>query len=160
MFIWCGGERGSFVSFVFKISEAVTLALHTMVLLEYHSNSKLSTKEIAEIYEVSENHLSKVLQRLTKVGLVKSSRGPKGGVVLARQGGKITLLEIYEAFEGPIQVEQCLLDSYVCKKRSCLFGNLLVDLNKQVKQYLQEKTIAHVKNMCEGLPQSIKLKKK
>ena len=46
------------MSHVFKISEAATLALHTMVLLAYRSKERLSTKGIAETFCVSENHLS------------------------------------------------------------------------------------------------------
>ena len=61
-----------------KISEASSLAIHAMVFLAAKPGEKLSTSYIASEIKVSEAHLSKVLQRLNKVGLVVSSRGPSG----------------------------------------------------------------------------------
>jgi DNA-binding IscR family transcriptional regulator len=64
------------MSNVIKISEATTLALHTMFYLYLKKDQLVSTKEIAAMFGFSENHLAKVLQRLVKVGYVASIRGP------------------------------------------------------------------------------------
>ncbi len=119
-----------------KISEAASLALHTMVLLAARPDKQISTREIANTVRASEAHLAKVMQRLTKAGLVISIRGPGGGFMLDRAGNQITLLEVYEAIDGPLGPGTCLIGSQACKGRECIMGNVLDSVGKQVKDYL------------------------
>ncbi|MCF8044104.1 MAG: Rrf2 family transcriptional regulator, partial [Desulfarculaceae bacterium] len=67
-----------------KISEAASLALHTMGLLASRPGEQVPTRELAARLKVSEAHLAKVMQRLGRAGLVRSQRGPKGGFALER----------------------------------------------------------------------------
>jgi len=91
------------MSGVLKISNAATIALHAMTYLAAFPDNKHMTKEIASLHQVSEAHLSKVLQRLTRAGLVKAVRGPKGGFSLAKSADEISLLEVYETIEGTLE---------------------------------------------------------
>ncbi len=79
-----------------RISEAASLALHATGLMAINPGKPMSTKVIAQSFEVSEAHLSKVLQRLGKVGLLNSARGPRGGFTLARDPKDINLLEVFK----------------------------------------------------------------
>jgi Rrf2 family protein len=85
------------MSNLFKVSEAASLALHAMLHIVANPNRPVSTREIASGMHASEAHLAKVLQRLARVGLARSTRGPKGGFVLGRPAETITLLDVYEA---------------------------------------------------------------
>jgi Rrf2 family protein len=91
--------------------------------------------------QVSEAHLSKVMQRLAKAGLVKSTRGPKGGFVLGEAGLSTSLLSIFEAIEGPIADASCLLTVSECPFRQCLFGGLLDRMTVEFKDYMKTKTL-------------------
>ena len=128
-----------------RISDAASLGLHTMVLLAAHEGKVIATGEIASVLHVSEAHLSKVLQRLDKTGLVRSVRGPRGGFALAKSGRAITLLEVYEAIEGPLVATECLLGSPVCG-RNCILGGLLDGVNRQVKDYFAGTSLASLVN--------------
>ena len=134
---------------IIKISEAATLALHTMYFLSITTDRLVSTKEIATTFSISENHLAKVLQRLAKTGLVDSIRGPKGGFNLSKSSDEITLLQIYEAIEGPLELSDCLLDKPICGGGdSCVIFNGLLDLlNKQVKDYMGQKKLSELRNL-------------
>ena len=121
---------------VIKFSEAASLGMHAMVLLVREPGKVFSTKEMARKLEVSGAHLSKVLQRLTKAGLVRSVRGPKGGFVFERDNGDPTLLEVYEAIDGRLVESKCLLGNPVCSREGCILGGLLGSANKEVKGYL------------------------
>ena len=123
---------------VLKISEAASLALHTVVFLAAHPDQPESTRAIASILGVSEAHLSKVLQRLTRAGLVRSTRGPRGGFTLARSSEEMTLLEVYEVMEGALTQSQCLLSKPVCGERGCILGGLLIAIDQQVSDYLAQ----------------------
>ena len=119
-----------------RLTDAAALAFHAMVLIAQRPKALVSTGEIASTLGASEAHLSKVLQRLTRAGLLQSTRGPKGGFALARPAGRISLLQVYEAIEGPFRPTSCLLGHPVCAGRSCIFGNLLTNINREVHEYL------------------------
>lgn len=127
-----------------RISEATSLALHTMVLLAANQERLRSTKAIASALDVSEAHLAKVLQRLARVGLVRSTRGPNGGFALDSHPDEVTLLEVYEAIEGPLVPTDCLLAVPVCGDNGCILGDLLETVNKQVKDYLAGTTLSRL----------------
>lgn len=121
---------------VLRISEAATLALHTLALLAARPGEILSTHKIATRLEASEAHLAKVLQRLARMGLVRSIRGARGGFVLGKEPAEVTLLEAYEAIDGPLRPSTCLMGHKVCRDRGCILGNLLEEINHDVKQHL------------------------
>jgi Rrf2 family protein len=122
---------------VMQISEAASLALHSMALLASRPKKVFSVKEIASKLQVSEAHLSKVLQRLSRMGLVRSNRGPKGGFVLGKKGDEITLLEVYEAIDGPLTSNRCLFEAPICSGEQCIFGDLLLTTNNRYRAYLE-----------------------
>lgn len=124
------------MSSVLRISEAGSLALHSMAFLAAKPDQSVTTREIADRFHVSEAHLSKVLQRLTKAGLVKSTRGPKGGFTMAKPADKILLLDVYESIEGPFTSRKCLLGTPVCGDNKCILGGLLEKIDTQLKEYL------------------------
>ncbi len=126
------------MSSVLRVSEAAAVGLHAMVLLAARPGHLLSNREIASVLRVSAAHLSKVLQRLGKAGMVRSTRGPGGGFVLAPGAEDATLLKVYEAIEGPLRPDKCLLDTAICGGRNCIFGDLLKSLNRKTRQYLAQ----------------------
>lgn len=65
-------------------------------------------REISRATAIPETFLSKVFQRLVTKGLIRSRRGFRGGFRLARPAGRITLREIVEALQGPIEFHRCL----------------------------------------------------
>lgn len=123
------------MSSLLKISDAASLALHAMVYLASHEDRPVSTGEIAEVFDISRAHLSKVMQWLSRDGLVDSIRGPKGGFVLGEDPEKITLLDVYESIEGPLEQTECLLETPVCGG-CCILGDLLESVNDQVARRL------------------------
>jgi len=132
------------MSNILKISEAASLALHTAVFLAENPKKLVSTKDIASALQVSEAHLSKVLQRLVKVGLAKSTRGPKGGFMLGKDSDTVSLLDVYEAIEGSLILRDCLFGIRICAGKSCILGGLVETLNKQVKEYLAKTKLSEL----------------
>jgi len=136
------------VGSLLKISEGTSLALHTMVLLAARGPRRVPTKQLAADLRASEAHLAKVLQRLVHVGLATSVRGPKGGFALARPAASITLLEVYEAIEGPLTACECLLDQPVCGFRKCILGGVVGYVNGKVRDYLAGKRLSQLRSLC------------
>jgi Rrf2 family protein len=134
---------------ILKISDAASLAVHTMVLLAAEPERVHSTHEIAQELGVSEAHLSKVLQRLGKAGFVRSIRGPRGGFVPADGIGEVRLLDVYESIEGPLRLKTCLLDKPICKGNGCIFGELLKTVNSEVRGHLSRTRLADVTHIVK-----------
>jgi Rrf2 family protein len=132
------------MSSVLKISEATSLALHSMAFLAAKPEQATTTKEIAARFNVSEAHLSKVLQRLTKAGFVESTRGPKGGFALSRPADEISLLDVYEFMEGPLTSRKCLLGTPVCRGNECILGGLLETVDRQLRDYLSKAKLSEL----------------
>ena len=132
---------------IMHLSDAATLAIHTMVMLACNPKTSRTVAEMAQAHGASESHLAKVMQRLTRVGLVHSTRGPKGGCRLACDPRTVTLLTVYEAIEGPLEKTECLLDKRVCSGESCVMGDMLHEMDKHVRGYLSRthlSDLAHI----------------
>jgi Rrf2 family protein len=125
------------MSRVVRISEAASLALHAMAVLAENPGRNLPVKEIAATLGVSENHLSKVLQRLVRGGFLRSVRGPSGGFSLEDGADEVNLLQVYETVEGPLAPVKCLFARPICDGRHCLLGGLLEDANRGLRDRLE-----------------------
>ena len=83
------------------ISRKTDYAVRCMVYLA--QEQKLRTiDQIACETDSPEKFITKALQEISRIGLVKSFRGSKGGIMLGRRPEDITLLEIVEAVDGPV----------------------------------------------------------
>ncbi len=123
---------------VINISEATQLALHSMVYIAKSNGSSVTTKQIADTLGASDNHLSKVMQRLVKSGFVKSNRGPSGGFTMAMDPNVITLYDIYEAIEGKIDTNPCPFGKNECFFDKCIFGNEVSRLSNEFINYFRK----------------------
>ena len=123
------------MSSVFNLSEAASIAIHSMVMIA-SSKGKTNVGQVAERLNFSKHHVAKVMQRLVKVNIVKSNRGPSGGFELARPAAEINLLEIYEAVEGKMVSYDCPLGYDECAFEKCILGTIAHDMNRNFKQYL------------------------
>jgi len=130
------------------ISEAVTLAMHSMAVIASREGLS-SAHDISSMLGVSEFHLAKVLQRLAKNGLLKSSRGPQGGFTLGRKSDAVTLLDVYEAIEGPLKNNACLMRRKTCNKKSCILGNSISSMWSIFRKHLDSTKISDIAVMFQ-----------
>ena len=144
------------MSNVLKISEAASLALHGVTYLAANPGRPVPVAEISVTLKASEAHLSKVFQRMARSGYVKSTRGPKGGFVLAKAPQEITLLELYETIEGPLSDSRCLLEVPVCRGKECIFGRLLTKINREVREHLAKTSLSELTNLFKSKKRSVK----
>lgn len=131
---------------IIKITEATLIALHCLAFLSKDKAPKNSTRVISEKLKISENHLSKVLQRLTKAGFVKSVRGPAGGFSLYKSSKDISLYDIYKTMEGELIVTDCLMDPNKCIFNECIIGNINKKLSKQFIDFFKNKKLSEYTN--------------
>lgn len=124
-----------------KISEAGAMGLHAGVYLAANPERVCPAGEMAAALQVSAAHLVKVLQRLTRVGLVRTTRGPQGGYTLARPPARVSLRDVLEAIEGRLEPAACLLKHKVCEGRACILGDVIRVMNRRTMAYLTATTL-------------------
>jgi Rrf2 family protein len=91
-----------------QISRRTEYGLRAMVYLASKPQSAVVPfREIAVRMDVPQDFLAKILKKLVKERLAVSSRGAHGGYSLGRPAGDISMLEVIEAVEGPVQVNLC-----------------------------------------------------
>ena len=90
---------------------AVRAVLH---LAQMKDGERAATSMVAKDQRIPPSFLAKIISQLSIAGLLHTSRGARGGVTLARQPKDITLLEVVEAIDGPIQLNECVTDAGAC----------------------------------------------
>ena len=78
------------------------------------NNQRAATSTVAQEQNIPPSFLAKIISQLSIAGLLHTSRGARGGVTLAREPKEITLLEVIEAIDGPIQLNECVGDGGAC----------------------------------------------
>jgi Rrf2 family protein len=124
-----------------RMSEATAIGMHAMVVLA-DADRPLPAAETAGSLDVSPAHLSKVLQALSRAGLLEARRGPSGGYSLAKPPAQIRLLDIYEALEGPLRQDGCLFAKPICHRDRCALGDVVSGVRQRVFEYLRSTTVA------------------
>ncbi len=125
---------------ILKFSEAFSLGIHSVKIIK-SKEEKVSLNYLAEELNGSVAHLSKVMQRLVKAGIIQSSRGPKGGFEISQKFDKISFLQIYEIIEGKFPQGVCMFAKPACDGGDCLLGDLICKVNKEVFEHLKNNYI-------------------
>lgn len=98
-----------------QITRQADYAVRAVLYLAGLNNGRRApTSEIAREQRIPPSFLAKIVSQLSVAGVVQTSRGARGGVTLARSPGDITLLEVIEAIDGPILLNECVEDPSVC----------------------------------------------
>jgi len=91
-----------------QITRQADYALRAILYLsELEPNQRAATSHIAEQQHIPPSFLAKIISQLAIAGLIKTARGAKGGVELARAPEAISVLEVVEAIDGPISLNEC-----------------------------------------------------
>ena len=106
-------------------------------------DERIDAAGIAEKTGVTQRFTLKILHRLVQGGIVKSFKGNKGGYVLARSAGEITLLQVVEEIYGPLNLSRCHSDgSCGCTHPNgfCEYKDVFLDITKYMRKKLSEVT--------------------
>jgi Rrf2 family protein len=85
-----------------------------LYLARLGQDERAATSLIAQEQHIPPSFLAKIISQLSIAGLLHTSRGARGGVTLARSPGEITLLEVIEAIDGPIMLNECVGETGSC----------------------------------------------
>lgn len=119
-------------------------ALRTLMYLAA-TGRRATIADVAQLYDISANHIAKVVNQLARLGYVRSIRGIGGGIELARQPSDIRLGEIVKALEGNMHLLECVATDDVCAIQSfCSLKGVLAEAERVQFEYLNTVTLADV----------------
>jgi len=101
-----------------QLTRAADYAVRVMIhLAGLPPGMRASRGELARAAECPEQFLSKVLQSLTRAGLVISHRGNTGGFELPEGNRGASILNVVQAIEGPVRLNLCLTSDHTCSRQ-------------------------------------------
>lgn len=121
------------------ITQTAEYALRAVVFLADQEMPQ-TTSVIAEHTQVPAGYLAKVMQGLSKAGLVHSQRGLHGGFILLIPASQLTVLEVVNAVEPIRRYHECPLGLH--GKNLCPLHRKLDDAAKSIEELFGETTIA------------------
>jgi Rrf2 family protein len=86
-----------------------------LYLAKLNGADRAPTSQIAREQHIPPSFLAKIVSQLSVAGVVQTSRGARGGVSLSRPPSNITLLEVVEAIDGPITLNECVRNPNSCE---------------------------------------------
>jgi Rrf2 family protein len=133
-----------------QLTRAADYAVRVMIhLAGLPPGARASRGELAREAECTELFLSKVLQSLTRAGLVISHRGNTGGFELPEAQRGTSLLNVVQAIEGPVRLNLCLTSDHACgRQKSCPAHGVWVEAQEAMLGVLQSVSID---NLAEEL---------
>src|SRR5271155_5681354 len=121
-------------------------------LAEHGDQGACSAKDVADAYGIPHEALAKILQRLAKVGLVRSQHGMNGGYTLTRDPKMISAFEVIKAIDGPLFITSCVTVRGECGQTDrCTIREPLRRVNERIEQVLRRITILEMKEQEEVL---------
>ncbi len=91
-----------------RLSTQTDYAVRTVFeLAQREPGAVVQTRDIAAAQGLPEGYLAKVIQSLVRAGVLHSSRGTGGGVSLARPRAEISVRDVFEAIDGPLELHRC-----------------------------------------------------
>lgn len=116
-------------------------------------NGTASAKEIADSYGIPLPLLAKILQKLTKAGLLHSVAGTNGGYKLARHPALITALEVIHSIDGPIILTGCFTEHGRCdQSEKCTVREPLRKVHEAILHLLSSITISEMSGTKNETP--------
>lgn len=98
-----------------RLTNAADYAIRAMIHLAcIPEDGTAMASDIARVHGIPSSFAAKILRSLARAGLLRSTRGVKGGFALARSATDISLLDVVEAIEGPLELVDCTAEPCGC----------------------------------------------
>lgn len=135
-----------------KLSTKGRYGVKAMVDLAIHyGGAPVSIKTISQRQNISEYYLEQLFSPLRKAKLIKSIRGAQGGYILSKHPKDITVAEIMEILEGPIEISECI-DGVPCDNVDCCATRLLwKKIKNSIDEVMESVTLQDIVNDYEEI---------
>jgi len=126
-----------------KLSTRARYGTRALLDLALHSGERtVLLKDIARRQEISLPYLEHLISPLVAGGILKSTRGARGGVLLLRPPTEIKLSEVLELLEGSIAPVDCINNSKICPRSGfCVTRDIWIEMKMAMSHVLDSTTL-------------------
>ena len=139
-----------------KLSTRGKYGLYAMYYLAEHKDEGPQSLQSISSTGVPTPYLEQLLGNLRRAGLIHSVRGAQGGYQIARPPGEITILDVIDAMEGPLELSECMTDEGHCDRScQCPVRRVWQKLTDSINRELADVTLDEMlpaNNECEAIP--------
>jgi Rrf2 family protein len=125
-----------------KVEYALMALLHVDGL---DGEQVVSSKELAETYDLPVDLMGKVLQSLARHGFVEAHHGAKGGYRAVRVMSNISLGEVIQAIEGPVHLVKCQHDGDCVQLPHCSVRDPILKIHSRLQSFIHGISLAELK---------------
>jgi Rrf2 family protein len=144
---------------MFQLSRSGEYAIQTMVRLAMRNDEITTIGQIVQEEKIPESFVRKIVQQLIRGKLLKSKRGIRGGITLAKPPVSINVWDIIDITEGPIYFNKCIIGPQECAITSwCSVHPVWQEAQEKFIEVLQKKSIADLANKRKKLFHEFKMK--
>jgi Rrf2 family protein len=115
-----------------------------LFLARIGSSQRAATSQVAQNQRIPPSFLAKIVSQLSIAGLLHTSRGARGGVTLGREPKDITLLEVVEAIDGPIMLNECVNGGACTFEPDCPLRPIWRDTQEELVKRLKSTNFAQL----------------
>jgi len=131
---------------VIRLTKAGEYGLRAIrFLVESGDDHRISIGDISSAKNIPEPFLRKLFKPLVQNNIISSTRGVSGGVCLSRKPEDITVLEVVEALEGPLALNECLIEDNTCEfLQECGMHDVWVEAQSAMAKVLRSRNLTHL----------------
>jgi Rrf2 family protein len=133
-----------------KLSKKAEYALIGLLhMVRKAENELTNAKELASTYNIPQELMGKILQKLTKYGLIKSVQGVKGGYCLENSANQVSIGQVLKVIDGPIKIVKCIHKQQDCdcgQLDFCNIKNPMFIIQERIEQFFEEMTLNDLEN--------------
>ncbi len=134
-----------------KLSTRGKYGLYAMYYLAAHKDDGPQSLQNIATIGVPRQYLEQLLGNLRRAGLIGSVRGAQGGYQIARPPSQISVLDVIDALEGPLELSECMTDSSACdRSRGCPVRRTWQKLTDSINRELAGVTLGDMFDECEA----------
>lgn len=129
-----------------RITQEADYAFRIVRCLGSMKGLKMGSTQISEETVIPHRFTFKILRKLTQAGITGSIRGKGGGYKLVKEPADISLLEVLEVIDGPLLINRCLEDGYVCSMHKddavCEIHKTIGQVGNELRDKLSQRSFA------------------
>ncbi len=130
-----------------NITRFTDYSLRTLIYLALTTDRVVTIKAIAERYQISKNHLMKIVQQLNNLGFLQATRGKNGGLKLSQPPEQINIGNLVRILEQDAKLVECFGSDNRCLiTPACQLKHIFAEAIEQFYRALEQYTLADLVN--------------
>lgn len=141
-----------------RLSSFSDYSLRVLIYLAVKGENLSTVAEIADKYQISKNHLVKVVHNLSSIGMIESFKGKGGGILLTISPERINIGKLIKDLESDSKLVECFGEDGQCViKPTCKLKGILKTAERRFYEALSEFTLADIVSNKQKLKESLSI---